>query len=209
MKTILKLFVLCMVALSVTAFVKTANLMAGVKLISGDVKIIKGEKQICLKYDYTDMKVGSKTEEAYLNEKVKEKNKKEPGSGDSFKEKWFGDRASRFQPKFDELLNKYISKNGITADEQFTSAKYTLILKTTFTDPGYNVGVSRKPAYINVEILIVETSDQSKVGAKLTITKAPGTSLGNDYDSGERLSEAYAKCGKTLGIYLNENAFGK
>jgi hypothetical protein len=210
MKTTLKLFVFCMIAIPFMAFMNALTPGNDIKLISGSVKAIKGEKVLGVKYDYSNMKVDGKSEESWMKEEVSKKNSKKPGTGNSFKEAWFNSRVSRFQPKFEELLNKYLGENGVSVTEKDTAtAKYTIILKTTDTDPGYNVGVSRKPALINVEVQIVESANKTKPLAKLSITKVPGTSMGNDYDSGERLSEAYAKCGKTLGVYLNDNAFGK
>lgn len=78
-------------------------------------------------------------------------------------------------------------------------AKYTLIYKTTFTEPGFNVGVMRKNATIDGEAWIVETADKNKVIAKIAVTKAPGRMFGGfDFDTGERISEAYAMAGRAL-----------
>ena len=205
MKKLTKIIILSLFSLSLMAFV-SMNLPGGIKLFSGNASILKGEKEICLKYDYSDMKVGGKTEEAYIDEKVKEKNKKEPGSGEKFKEEWFKNRTEKYQPKFEDLLNKYIADGGVSVGEKYTSAKYTIILKTTFTEPGFNIGIKSKPALINVEILIVETADNTIVKSKLTMDKVPGTPV---YDTGLRITEAYAKCGKSLGAYLKKNAYGK
>lgn len=83
------------------------------------------------------------------------------------------------------------------------SAKYTLIFKTTRTEPGYNVVVSRKDASIDGEVSIVETANPSNVIATLTISNAPGRVFGGvDYDTGLRLQEAYAMAGKKLGKYI-------
>jgi len=74
---------------------------------------------------------------------------------------------------------------------------------TTFIEPGYNVGVSRKPAFINLEISI------SKAGEELVhilILKSPGGgAMGYDFDAGYRIAEAYAKAAKSLGKYLTKN----
>ena len=83
------------------------------------------------------------------------------------------------------------------------NAKYTLIFHTTSIEPGFNIGITRKNAYIDGEVLIVETANKDKVLARLTIEDARGkVFMGNDYDTGERISESYAKAGKELGQYL-------
>lgn len=84
-----------------------------------------------------------------------------------------------------------------------TDAKYTLIFKTLSIEPGYNVGVMRKNAQIDAEVWIVETANKSNKLATFTISDVPGgTAFGYDFDSGLRISEAYANAGKKLGKFL-------
>lgn len=140
------------------------------------------------------MSVGKFDNEAdYVKKRTEELNKKESGRGNTWAKAWVDDRQSRFEPKFDELFTK---NSEMTLNK---NAKYTIIFNTSFVEPGFNVGVMKKNAYIDGEVLIVETADRSKVVAKLTVEKAPGRSFwGNDYDTGERISEAYAMSGKAL-----------
>ena len=80
--------------------------------------------------------------------------KKEAGTGDSWAIKWVEDREARFEPKFEELFNKHLEDDGVKLG-RYPEAQYTLILKTTHTEPGFNVGVMRRPAHINVEVSVV------------------------------------------------------
>ncbi len=72
---------------------------------------------------------------------------------------------------------------------------------TTFIEPGFNVGVTRKPSCIN--LVITFTKGNSAI-AVVEITKELG---GNafDYDTGYRISDAYARAGKALGAYLKKS----
>ncbi len=171
-----------------------------VKEVEGNMPDLKNEKSINTEFTYGNISVGKyDKEEDYIKAKTEEYNKKEPGRGDSWAKKWIDDRANRYEPKFDELLTKY---SDLTLNK---NAKYTIIFHTTFIEPGFNIGITRKNAYINGEVLIVETANKSKVLAKLTIDKAPGNSYwGNDFDTGERLSETYATAGKGLGKFLKK-----
>ena len=82
-------------------------------------------------------------------------------------------------------------------------AKYTLIFKTTSTEPGYNIGISRKNAEIDAEAWIVETANKAKKIAIITVTNAPGRMFGGyDFDTRSRIAEAYAVSGKKLGSYI-------
>jgi len=169
-----------------------------IKVIEGDLSALKGEQNINTEFTYDNMKVGKYDKEAdYVSDKTTSLNKKEPGRGDTWAKAWITDRKDRFEPKFNELFEKSsnmsISKN----------AKYTLIFKTITTEPGFNIGITRKNAEINAEVVLVETANKDKVIAKATVQKAVGRTFGGyDFDTGERISEAYADAGKALGKYV-------
>ena len=169
-----------------------------IKKIEGDLAPLKNETNINIEYTYDSMSVGKyKKEQDYIDAKKEEYNKKEPGRGDRWAKSWVSDRKGRFEPKFAELFSENTDM-FVT-----TKAKYTLIFHTTSTEPGYNIAISRKNAEIDAEVWIVETANRNNVIAKLSVNNAPGKSvMGNDYDTGERISEAYAKAGKSLGKYI-------
>jgi hypothetical protein len=113
------------------------------------------------------------------------------------------DRENRYEPKFFELFQKASDLNA----GKYPSAKYTMIFHTISTEPGYNVGVMRGNAEINTEIQIVETANKNKVIARLTMNKALGRTFGGfDFDTGLRISEAYADGGKALGKYIKSKS---
>jgi hypothetical protein len=178
-----------------------------VNLKSGSLGFLKGQTQVNLEYSYEGMRVGKfAREQDFIDKKVADYNQKEPGRGDRWRQAWLNDRVARFQPKFEELLDRYVAghKSGLQFGN-FKDAKYTLILRTTFTDSGYNVGVWARPSFIDAEATFVETQNRANPLATLTITKAPGKKgMGVDYDTGSRLQESYAKAGKELGIFLSK-----
>jgi len=178
-------------------------------LKSGSVEDLKSEKFFNIIYDYSEMSVGKfKKEEDYIAKKTADYNKKEAGRGDKWKESWVSDRKSRFQPKFEELINKYLDKKEIYIGEENKDAKYTFILKTTSTEPGFNVYVTRRPALIDVVLYVVESANHDNVIAEIISKKNTGTAFGgNDFDTGIRIQEAYAKCGKELGKWMLKKVF--
>jgi hypothetical protein len=193
MKNFLALILLC---LGTTVFAQK------IKLMEGNLSALKGETSLKTEFKY-EMSVGKFDKEAdYIDSKKKELNEKEPGRGDSWEKSWIGDRQDRFEPQFRELFSKH-SEMSTVGD----NAKYTLIFKTTHTEPGFNVHVMSKPAYIDAEAWIVEAANPSKVIAKISISKALGRDVfGYDYETGLRLQEAYAKAGKELGGFMRKNA---
>ena len=179
-----------------------------IELKSGNLDFLKGQKDINVEYVYDDMTVGKLKEEDYVNKKVADYNEKEAGKGDKWAVKWEEDRETRFQLKFEQLLNKYLEKSGVIVEQNNNETSYTLILKTTFTEPGFNIGIMRKPAFIDVEVVFVETENHDNILATIEIKKSPGAdAMGYDFDTGTRIQEAYAKCGKELAKYLAKKAF--
>lgn len=175
-----------------------------IKVNSGNLDFLKGVDVINVEYDYESMGVGKYDRESdYVADKVSDYNAKEPGRGDTWKESWVADREERFEPKFEELINKSLEKKNVSVGGH-PDAEYTLILKTTFTEPGFNVGVVRKNASINCEAVFVSTSSGEEL-ATVTITNSPGRGgMGYDFDTGFRIQEAYAKAGKELGRFISK-----
>jgi hypothetical protein len=176
-----------------------------IKILSGSMDKIKSIKEFSLEFDYSDMGVGSfDKEEDYIAKKVAEYNANDPGRGDRWAQSWVSDRKNRFEPKFQELLNKYASPKGYKFHLGDSPVKAKLLVHTTWTEPGFNVYVTRRPAMINVIFTFYDEGGNELL--KIESLKNPGTSFGGaDYDTGTRIQEAYAKCGKELGIFLAKN----
>ncbi|MFT4153915.1 hypothetical protein [Parafilimonas sp.] len=171
-----------------------------IRLIQGSIDAVKAETAINFEYTYDSMRVGKFDKEAdYIAKKTEEYNNKEAGRGDRWAKAWVDDRQSRFEPKFETLFTEYSNKTNSK------SAKYTMVFKTIFTEPGFNVGVARKNAQIDAIVLLVETANQGNVIAKITVDNALGRTFGGyDFDTGGRIAEAYADAGKALGKYLKQ-----
>lgn len=192
-----KILTIALLLFSVVAFSQKITLK------SGDLSGLKGQKSINISYDYSNMRVGKYADEKdYVAEKVKGYNEKEAGRGDSWKKAWIADRASRFQPNFEELLNKYLSKSGISVSSDNKSAEYRFDIITTRTEPGFNVYVARMNAEIDIEVVVYKGNAEV---ARIVSKGNPGRTYGGyDYDSGERIQEAYAKAGKEIGNFLSK-----
>jgi hypothetical protein len=188
------------VALLVLVFFSINTNAQKIKLREGSIAVLKGEASVNVEFTYDGMSVGSYSDEQeYIKKKTDDYNKKEPGTGDRFAKAWVGDRKTRLEPKFKELFEEH-SKMLIKP-----KSKYTLIFKTTSTEPGYNVYISRKNAEIDAEVTLVETENRGTVLATIMVYNAPGRTFGGyDYDTGSRLAEAYAAAGKRLGMFIEK-----
>jgi hypothetical protein len=191
-----------------TIFAVGANdsLAQRVDLKSGDVAVLSDQKTVNIEYDYSEFGVGKfATEQEYLDKKAAEYNAKEAGKGDTWKKAWVDDRKNRFEPKFEELFNKGMADKGLQVVQSRPDAAYTLIVRTKFIEPGFNVGVMRKNAYVDYEVDLVESANKSTKVAQLNMRNVPGGQFGGfDFDTGVRIAESYAKAGKSLAAFLDK-----
>ena len=181
------------------------------KLVSGDMKVLKGQSEVILKYDYSNMGVGKyKDADEYATNKVAEMNKKKEGSGDAWLEKWKSDRTDRFEPSFRKDFNGEVDSYNLSGKDDSPNAKYTVIIHTTFTEPGFNatmaIGFAKKPAYIDVTINLVETANPGTILGTVEMKKVESKNMGGyDYDTGGRIESCYERAGEYFGKYLIKN----
>jgi len=171
-----------------------------IKIDSGKLSALEGVTDVRIEYDYSNLGVGKFDVEAeYIEKKVGDMNEDEAGTGDKWKEAWFNDRPTRYEVKFEELFSNYAE--FLNSGKEVES-DVVMNVHTTFIEPGFNVGVARKPALINLEVSF------SKGGEELVhilILKSPGGgAMGYDFDAGFRIAEAYAKAAKSLGKYMTK-----
>lgn len=173
-----------------------------VKLLSGDPKPIQNETKINVLFTYENMSVGRFDKEAeYIASKKEEYNKKESGRGDKWEKSWVSDRKARFEPAFTDLFEK----NTPFAIGNYPDSKYTMVINTSRTEPGYNIYISKKNAEIDLEVKIMET-DSKKVICEYSVKRSPGRTFGGyDYDTGQRIEESYAAAGKHFGKDLKKD----
>ena len=190
-----------------------------VKLEDGDLSPLKSEKTIAFAFSYDSMMIGAgkesgrppgpphppgpghshkeQTEAEYVAKHTEDYNKKSPGKGDEWAKAWKDDRETLYEPAFTKEFERY---GSLQPDPK---SKYTLIFKTTNTEPGFNVGFMRHNAEISGVAWIVETANKSHVIAKLSVINAPGGNFfENDYATDERIATAYSEAGRGLGYYI-------
>lgn len=168
------------------------------KTIEGKPNCIKGDKNINIVFTYDNLKVGKMEEDAYIKREIEERDEKEEGTGEKWSIAWKKDQVERYPTKFIELFNDHGGKLFDAAVVMNAAdSKYTIKVHTTFIEPGYNVGISRRPALTNHTITIYETAKPDVILHKLEMTKSPGNgAMGYDFDAGFRIQEAFAKAAK-------------
>jgi hypothetical protein len=186
--------------LMVAAFGSNAQNM---KLISGSLKPLKGETSFNIRFRYDSMIVGTDMKERdYLAEKKRLWDQKEAGRGSDFVEMWFEDRDRLYEPAFVASFEKFSKKK--LYDE---NAKYTLILRTTRTEGGWNMGAVRHGGEIDGELWVVETANPKNVVAKVGFYHFMSEIFqGGDFEMTERIAPAYTLAGEGLADFVKRKS---
>jgi hypothetical protein len=173
-----------------------------VELVSGSLAFLKDATALRIKYVYDGMFVGKTNEPDYIKYKVADWNAKEPGKGDKWLANWVNDRAGRYEPAFEAQFTKHLNRKSISFIRLGNDVKYTMVLKTLETEPGWaGWGLIHNASHIDAVVTFVETAQPETVLATISVREAEGN--GFDYDPAGRIENAYATCGKALGAYLN------
>ncbi|NGX83280.1 hypothetical protein [Aequorivita sp. KMM 9714] len=177
-----------------------------VKVIEGGFKNLKGITVYNLEFDYTGVQIPKyDSEEAFLKDKMEKRENKKAGAGEEFKKSWFADREERYEPKFIESFNKRFDGEVRVAKD--IDAEYTMKIHSTMMWAGYNVGVVRKNSKLEATVSVYKTSNPSEVLWSANYTKVEGSgAMGYDFDSGYRISEAYAKLAKEVAYNIKKKA---
>lgn len=193
-----------LITLSILFSVLTLSYSQSIVMTSGAIDFIKGESVLQFTFSYNEMLVGKLTESEYVNKKIADYNEKEAGKGDEWGKAWVDDRKERFEPKFLELFDKYMEDKGITSGTE--GANYVIEVNTDFTEPGWNVGVMRQNASVDLTCKVkkIETGEQV---ASIRIRNASANNFwGADFTAGYRVQETYAKAGRELAKFFIKKA---
>lgn len=169
-------------------------------LTSGSLAPLKSEQVLKFEFTYDEMLVGKITEAEYVDKKVGDYNSKEAGKGDTWKTNWIADRKGRFEPKFVELFDKYMEEKNIASGTE--GANYIITINTDFTEPGFNVGVVRRNASVDLSCKIINIATGEQIASVKIRNASANNFWGTDFDSGYRLQESYAKAGREFAKFL-------
>jgi hypothetical protein len=187
-------FVLFLLPLSVYAQRKEI-LMGNPK----DLRAMRGQTSYNMVFNYDSMLVGRDLPEMlYLAEKKNVWNAREPGKGAELEKMWFADRRRRYEPTF---IKNFVNVTRVNVKD--STARYTLLVKTTHTEGGWSLGVVNLPANVDVQLWVIDTADRNKVIIKMGFFNLSGLRYqGGDFEMTQRIQYAYIQAGKTLGGFF-------
>lgn len=169
------------------------------KILSGDLEGLRNESTFHIKFTYDNIVIGQGLREKDYLDKVSARwEEREPGKGPLFVKQWYDDRSRLYEPAF---IKSFEAQSRWKLQD--SNAKYTLILKTQHLEGGWDVGVAESSAILGGELWIVETADNSKVKAIVSVVDSQGAnSSGGDFNMTNRIKSAYAAAGKWLAIFM-------
>ena len=119
---------------------------------------LKGEKQINLTFDYSQVKFGKNSQAQWYEKKGKE-----------WVEAWEGRRRDDIANSFIAYINAELNMLGMEAGNH-PDAQYTMIVEVLMCDFGHFAVISNKPANVKATVKIVKTGTTQAL-ASTTMTK--------------------------------------
>lgn len=194
----------------VLAIVCTTVYAQKIKVEQGSFDFIAGQKEVNVVFDYDSMKLMKEnfTNEEYISKRSADLEEKARGKGKTWEKAWNSSRELIWNPKFLELINKYLGeKEGMYFAEDLTDTKYTLIVETVWLYPGWDAGIMKQHAKVTTNLKFVETANKDNILLEVSSKNAPGDQWGNNYSNESRVGEGYAKTAKTLAKLILKKAF--
>lgn len=176
-----------------------------VEIVSGDENLsYLDEKKIALKFDYSKTTVGGdeQSEEAFIKEKVREKNQDESGEGDQWKKKWNNNKENVYHPAFENQFNEYLIECGYEVADDPSNAKYIAILEVRMIEPGFYGGVVHKNAEVETRMKVVKNGNEDS--PKTVMKDDHGVSQGEHMTTKQRLQSAYKVSSMKYGRHFRD-----
>lgn len=199
-----KYLILILTLLCATAYAQK------MKIVQGNFDFITNEKEINVEFVYDNMKLmkDNLTNDEYVSKRSAELEEKSRGVGKTWEKSWNSSRELIWNPKFLELMNKYLgNEKNMFFGEDLGEAKYTLIVETVWIYPGWDAGIMKQKAKVTTALRFVETANKDNILVEVTSKEAPGDQWGNNYSNESRLGEGYAKTGKSFAKMILKKAF--
>jgi len=170
----------------------------------GSLEAISGIDRYKIVFEYAeDLKIPKNdSEEAFLESHAKKKEKKELGSGEIFKNQWFTNRITQFEPKFIQEFNFFnLKEKQVTVAKNISDADYTMVIRTSLIAPGNSNFFFKKDARLEVTIRIYKSDAPNQIlyATEMVDVHSKGASH-VDYD---RIMSAYAELGRGLSKHLS------
>jgi hypothetical protein len=184
------------------------------KVLSGSAPALKNIKTWNVSIEFEGAEVHKKPPyQEFINERVAEMNAQEDETGDEWKEDWNKAFERSYNNKFCLLMNKYLSKSGVTCDKNKDDAQGSIVIKTYWIYLGYANPMRIQASKVSSKVYFLDASGKELF--VVDMVESPGNAMFtgpskfgfNPEGEFARLAESYAKCGKDLAGYLSKKAY--
>jgi len=187
-------------------FLSVMNFAQKMKFIQGDLNFLKGQSQVSVVFDYSDLKLtkDNLTEKAFVENKTAALNKKVEGNGEAWQKEWKVAKEGIWNPSFITKLNLLLQKLDTPLKfRESIESEYTLVVKVVWIYSGWDAAVMKQPSKVSMKLLFID----SKTKAVLTEIDSKEALGGNGnwnnlFNDEARIGEAFQSTGKTLAKIL-------
>jgi hypothetical protein len=171
--------------------------------LDGNLGFLKDDTTLNVVYDYENFNVGKLTEKEYVNTKVTNMNGESGHRGDDWLKDWLQERTELYQPAFERSLTRTLRKQKLTARGSNTDAKFTLLIRINFIEPGFWAYKVKMPSRVDIHFIFFETNNPD-----IILTKLSGQGFrGSGITRGTRIAGSFSWAGRVLGKYLLKNVY--
>ena len=172
-----------------------------VKIVSGDISLIKNEKIINIEFKFDNMKIDKfPTEQDYIKYYVNARNKKNPGSGEQWEQEWKINSREKCPNQFVDQINKEVLNRGLTFSPKDLTSNYKMIVRLISLSKLKGTGgfTGREQLTADIEVIIVDNKNPNNIIAKIMLTKING----KGYGLPKCMEDAFGNAGQDLGEYI-------
>lgn len=174
------------------------------EIISGDLMAVGDAKKFNVVFEYaSDLKVKNKSEETYIKQRADKIEKLEKDAGYEFIQLWYKNRTAQYEPTLIQQFNSFnLDDSQVTTSRNFTTAKYTMRIKTKDINPGYANIFYVQASNIEFDVIFYETENPENILCRLK-TKIRGGAM---VDELERIRSVYGNLGLALSKRINRKS---
>jgi hypothetical protein len=177
--------------------------MLSAQKLNGSIKFLKGQSNINVVFDYTQLNVGDKPEADFVKERLASE-KDEAGAAD-WQARWEKAREE-FKTKFYEACTGSLKKAKIEVGV-YPEAEYTIIVKVSNIDQGRffpTGGMLEKSPFLTGEVAFVKTGTTEELASVIFKKVSAGTASVQAVES-FRLEHPFSELGRQVGRIINKN----
>ncbi|MPS74277.1 MAG: hypothetical protein E2590_14175 [Chryseobacterium sp.] len=191
-----KLFLMLFVGFAIIAYSQK------MKFITGDLNFLKGQSQVSVVFDYSDLKLTKDNlpEKVFVENKVKALNQKVEGSGDAWEKQWNVAKEGIWNPSFITKANLLLEKLDTQLKlKENVESDYTLVVKVVWIYSGWDAAVLKQPSKVSTKLVFID----SKTKAVLTEIDSKEALGGNGtwnnlFNDEARIGEGFGSTGRML-----------